>query len=98
MDKSGDFVKGLTCDGMCESGVWGIGVEAFPVVTVVADEVGDHAEDLIWYNGVWGGHGVMRRRRRGQYFFMGGRECEDSDGKGDEGGVKSGFGDGYCLF
>ena len=59
-------MKGLECDGMCESGVWGVCVEAFPVVTVVADKVGDCAEDLIWYNGVWGGLGVMRRRRRGQ--------------------------------
>ena len=66
MDEGGDLVKGLECDGMCGSGVWGVDVGAFPVVTVVADEVGDRAEDLIWYNGVWGGHGVMRRRRSGQ--------------------------------
>ena len=69
VDKGGDFVEGLECDGMYDSGVWGVGVEAFPAVTVVADEVGDRAEDLVWYDGVWRGHDVMRRRRRGRKLF-----------------------------
>ena len=66
VDEVIDFVESLECDGMCESGVWGAGMEAFPVVTFVSDKVGDLAEDLIWYNGAWGGHGVMHMRRRGK--------------------------------
>ena len=56
VDEGSDAVENLECDGMCESGVWGVGVEAFPVVTIVVNKVGDRAEDLIWYNDVWGGH------------------------------------------
>ena len=50
----------------------GVGVEVFPVVTIVADKVGDCAKDLICYGGVWWGHGVVRRRREASSFFMGG--------------------------
>ena len=52
VDEGGDILESLKCDGMCEGGVWGVGVEAFPVVAIVANKVGDCAEDLIWYNGV----------------------------------------------
>ena len=59
-DKGGDVLESLKCDGMCDGGLWGVGMEAFPVGAIVADEVGDRAEDLVWYDG---GHGVVRRRR-----------------------------------
>ena len=56
VDKGSDLLESLGCDGMWESGVWGVGVEVFPVVTIVPNKVGDCAEDLIWCDGVWGGH------------------------------------------
>ena len=51
-----DLLESLECDGMLKGGGWGVGVEVFPVITIVTDKVGDRAEDLIWYNDVWGGH------------------------------------------
>ena len=59
VDEGGDVLESLKCDGVGNGGVWGVGMEAFPVVTIVANEVGDRAEDLVWYDG---GHGVVRRR------------------------------------
>ena len=81
VDEGIDFVESLECNGMCKSGVCGVGVEAFPVKTIVANKVGDCAEDLIWYNDVWEDIVVVRRRRETNSFFMGGRECEDGEGK-----------------
>ena len=59
VDEGGDVLESLKCDGVCDGGVWGVGMEAFPVVAIVANEVGDHAKDLVWYDG---GHSVVRRR------------------------------------
>ena len=52
VDEGGDMLESLKCDGMCEGGVLGVDMEAFPVFAIVANKVGDRAEDLIWYNGV----------------------------------------------
>ena len=46
-------------------------MEVFPVVTIAADKVGDCAEDLIRYGGMWGGHGFVRRRERPVAFMIG---------------------------
>jgi hypothetical protein len=61
VDEGGDVLESLKCDGVCDGGVWGVGMEAFPVVAIVANEVGDRAKDLVWYDG---GHGAVRRRGR----------------------------------
>ena len=60
-DEGGDVMESLECDGVCNGGVWGAGMEASPVVAIVANKVGDRAKDLVWYDG---GHGVVRRRGR----------------------------------
>ena len=69
VNEGSDLLESLGCDGMSESGVWGVGVEVFPAVNIVADKVGDCAKDFIWYGGVWGGHGDMRRSRKAGSFL-----------------------------
>ena len=64
MNEGSDLLESLECDGMLECGVRGVGVEGFPVVTVVADKVGDCAEGLKWYGGVLEGHVFVRKRER----------------------------------
>ena len=59
VDEGGDVLESLKCDGVCDGGVWGVGMEAFTVVAIVANEVDDCAKDLVWYDG---GHGVVCRR------------------------------------
>ena len=45
--EGGDVLESLVGDKVCNGGVWGVGAEAFPVVPVVPNEVGDCAEGLI---------------------------------------------------
>ena len=86
MDEGSDILESLKCDGMCNGGVWGVGVEAFPVVAIVVNEVGDCAEDLVWYDG---GHGVVRRRGEKPIAFLWEeKECEDVEGERRGGDVK----------
>ena len=78
------LLESLDCDGMLEGGVRGVGVEGIPVITIVADKVGDCAEGLKWYGGVLEGHGFVRRRERPVAFYE--RKFEDCEGR--RGGVK----------
>jgi hypothetical protein len=48
--EGGDVLESLVGDGVCNGGLWGVDAEAFPVVAVVPNKVGDCAEGLIWYN------------------------------------------------
>ena len=94
VDEGGDVLESLKCDGMCDCGVWGVGVKAFPFAAIVANKVGDRAEDLVWYDG---GHGVLRRRRGADDFLWeGGSICEDGERKRGR-RCEVGFGDGYCF-
>ena len=77
VDEGSDLLESLECERMLESGVWGVSVEVFPVVTIVADKVGDCAKDLILYGGVWRGHGFVLRRGRPVSFYE--RKCEDGE-------------------
>ena len=64
--EGGDVLESLVGDGVCNGGVWGVGVEVFPVVSVVLNKVGDCAEGFIWYNGMLRGHdGAVCVRKRG---------------------------------
>ncbi len=44
----------MSCGSSCRAGR--VGAEFIPIVTIVADEVGDFAESLVRYD-VWEGHG-----------------------------------------
>ena len=79
MDEGSDLLESLECDGMLECGVGGVGVESFPVVTVVADKVGDCAEGLKSYGGVLEGHGFVLRREMPVVFYE--RKCKDGEGR-----------------
>ena len=69
MNEGSYLLEGLECDGILKCGVRGVGVEGFPVVTVVADKFGDCAEGLKWYGGVLEGHGFVLMRERPVDFY-----------------------------